>query len=113
DRGGSARAHQALRGVERADPTAIDDRDAIAELAGLLHRVRHEDHRDAAGAQLAHQLPDLAASARVEPGAELVEDRHLRPADEGQRDRESLLLPTGELAEALVEVRAEADALDQ
>ena len=48
------------------------------------------------------ELPRVAAGLRVEPGRQLVEDGDLRVADEGERDRQPLLLAAGELAERRV-----------
>jgi hypothetical protein len=51
---------------------------------------------------MAHQPGSGAAGPRVGAGGELVENGDLRVADQGQRDREALLLAAGELFEARV-----------
>ena len=45
------------------------------------------------------ELPRVAAGLRVEAGRQLVEDRDPRVADEGQRDRQALLLTAGQMPE--------------
>ena len=108
-RGGATGSDQPVRGVEGTDPAAVDDRDPIAEVLRLLHRVGDQQHGDAAVAHLAHQLPDIAAGARVQTGRELVEDHHPRVADERQRDREPLLLPPAQQGEAAVEMLGQSE----
>ena len=51
-----------------------------------------QEDGDAALADALDQVPGVAASLRVEPGRELVEDGDLGVADERERDREPLLL---------------------
>ena len=65
-------------GVDRADAAVVQQRDAVAEILGLLHEVRDEDHRQALVADALDQLPGLATRLRVEAGRQLVEDRELR-----------------------------------
>ena len=58
--------------------------------------VRREEHRLAAVADAADQVPDRAARLRVEPGGQLVEEHDLRIVDERQRDEQPLLLAARE-----------------
>ena len=85
------------RGVERHDPPGIDDHDAVAQLPGLLHVVRRQEDRLSLGSHVADQVPGRVASLRIEPAGQLVQEDQLRIADQRQRDREALLLATGEI----------------
>jgi len=58
-------------------------------------------------------VPGVAARLRVQPGGQLVEDRDLRVADEGERDRQPLLLAAGQLREPGTELVGEAQLADQ
>ena len=55
-------------------------------------RRQHDAH--AGIAQLAHDAADDLPAGDVDTGRRLVEERDLRPPDERQRQRESLLLTT-------------------
>ena len=65
----------------------MQQRDAVAEVLGLLHEVGDEDHRHTLVADAVDQLPGLATRLRVKAGGQLVEDRELRTADQRERDR--------------------------
>ena len=56
------------------EPTAGDDRDAIAQRFGFVHRVRGEQNGHAAVAQLAHEVPRGRAGVRVHARGGLVEE---------------------------------------
>src|SRR5687767_14625688 len=60
-----------------------------------------------------HDLPQLQAALRVEPGRRLVEKQNLRIADERAGHRQPLLLPTGELADARVPLLIESEIAQQ
>ena len=64
-----------LRGrVEREQLAVVHDRDAVAELVGLLHVVRGEQDRLPVGVQLAHDVPERDAALRVKAGGRFVEE---------------------------------------
>src|SRR5262249_58879678 len=54
------------RRADGADATAVHERDAVAELLGLFHVVRGQQHRDPVGLQRAEAVPDRVATDRVE-----------------------------------------------
>lgn len=54
-------------------------------------------HRDPACGEAVEQLPQVPADQRVEPDGRLVEDQQLRRTEQGDREREPALLPTGQL----------------
>jgi hypothetical protein len=70
----------------------LDDRDAIAEPLRFLHQVCRHEHRLAAVADAAHQVPDRTPRLRVQPRRQLVEKDDLRIVDQGECDEETLLL---------------------
>ena len=69
------------RRTERGELAARDDRDPVAQLLGFVHRVRREQHGDAAVAQVADELPRGGAGVRVHAGGRLVEEHDVGPAD--------------------------------
>ena len=64
------------------DPAVVEHDDPVGELVGLLEVLRREHEGRAAGDELAHQVPELAAGGRVEAGRRLVEEEHRRRGDE-------------------------------
>ena len=70
------------------DAAAIDDRDPVAELLGLLEIVRGQHDGDAAAVELAHVGPELAAQLDVDAGGGLVQDHHRRAVDQGLGDQQ-------------------------
>ena len=78
------------------DLSAVDDRDARAQLLELGEDVAADEDRLAEAAQLAEQLAQLDAGPRVEAGGRLVEEQDLRVVDEGVREAESLLHAPGQ-----------------
>jgi hypothetical protein len=91
---------EALGGVDGHHPASVQHRHPVAEPADLLHVVADRHDRDPAGPDLVDQPPGVAPGVGVEASAELVQDGHLRVADQGQGDREALALAAGELVEA-------------
>ena len=81
----------------RDDLALIDDGDAIAEAFGLVHVMRGQQDGPATLAQVADDVPELAAGLGVQAGRRLVEEQDLGVADQGDRDREPLLLASGKL----------------
>ena len=68
-----------------------------ASVLGLLQVVRGQQHRRAAVAQGAHQLPGVPAPFGVQSGGRLVEEEHLGPAEQGERQVQPPPLAAGEL----------------
>ena len=56
------------------DAAAVDDRDAVGELVGLVEVLRGEQHGRARRDEPADGVPHLRAGARVEAGGRLVEE---------------------------------------
>src|SRR5689334_1533457 len=110
---GTVLVHQSLRLVDIDNPPAIDDRDAIAQSLGFFHQVRGKEDSLAAGANVAHQIPDLSPSLRIEAGSELVEKDDLGIVDQSERDEETLLLPARQRHEPRVAFLGEAELLEE
>ena len=91
----------------------VDDGDPVGEALRLLHQVGDEQDGDAPVADRLDEVPRLAASLRVEAGRQLVEDGDLRLADEGERDREALLLAAGEVLVGRVALLGQPEVVDQ
>ena len=97
------------RPAERDHSAVIDQRDPVAQPLRLLHQVGDEQDRHATVAHPFDQLPGVAAGLGVEPGGQLVEHRDFRPADQGQHDRQPLLLAARQLPEVVVARRLEPE----
>src|SRR5258708_2232869 len=80
------------------DGAVVEVDDAPAERVDDLGVVRRHDERRAELLHAREELDDLPARDRVEVARRLVGDEHPRTVDEGTRDRDTLLLATGELA---------------
>jgi len=78
----------------------VDDRDAVAEALRFVHVVRGEQNRAPRRLELLDELPDLPPRLRVESRRRLVEEEQLRIADDGARERQTLLLSAGQLPDA-------------
>src|SRR5215211_8406953 len=84
-------------------PILVDDGDAVGELVGLFQVLGGQQHGGAGVDQVADQVPEVPAAGRVQPGGGLVQEQHLRAADQagGQveaaphADRVGLDLPVG------------------
>src|SRR5262245_34790483 len=70
----------------------------VAESLGLVHVMRRQENRPAAGAESVDQVPQLPARLRIEPGGRLVEHQQVGSADERAGYGETLALAAGELA---------------
>ena len=92
----AACARQLGRRAERGQAAAGDDRDAVAELLGLVHAVRREQHGGAACREVAHELPRGRARVRVHARGRLVEEHDLGLADQRARERQPLRLTARE-----------------
>ena len=91
----------------------VDQRHTVADELGLDHVVRRQQDRPALALQLDDEPPELARGERVHPGRRLVEEQHLRVADQPAREMEALLHAARELLDALVRALGEADPLLQ
>ena len=65
------------------DLALVHDRDAIAEVLGLLEIVRGVDDRGAARAQRPHGVEDVRARLRIDRDRGLVEEDQARAAHQG------------------------------
>jgi hypothetical protein len=81
---------------EREDPAVVHDRDAVAELVGLLHVVRGQQDRLARRVELAEDLPQREPALRVEAGGRLVEEQHGGPVQDRARHHEPLRHAAGQ-----------------
>ncbi len=97
----------------RDHTTAIDECDAIAQALDLLHGMADQEDRHTLLLEPLQRRPHTSARLGVQARRELVEDDHSRASGEGERDRESLLLSTGEFVEDDVCLFGEVDHLQQ
>ena len=101
-------------GVPAADhATPVDDHDPVGGLLGLGEIVRGDEHGHPVGGEVAHDLSDELASGHVDAGGRLVEKGDLRSSDQGEGQREALLLAPRELAPQRVAPVRQADTARQ
>ncbi len=84
------------RRADGDDAAFIDDGHAVAELLGLFDVVGGEQNGALLAAQIEDQFVNLEARLRIEAGRRFVEKQHLRIVEQGQGQREALLLSAGE-----------------
>ncbi len=81
-------ALQFVRGSLGDHPAVVQERDPVGQRVGFLQVLRGQEDGDAAGHQVADASPHVPAAARVQCGGGLVEEDHLRAADQGHRQVE-------------------------
>ena len=89
-----------------------DHRQPVGQRLGFVHVVRGEHDRGALRAQVAHQVPGVAAGGRVEAGGRLVQEQQFRAADQAERQVQPPLLPAGQVAHLLPGLPGQADQVD-
>src|SRR5262245_20005441 len=107
------RAHALIRGdllgcAFDQYATADHDDDPARELEDDVHVVLDEEHRDRLR-QLCDRSEERRALVPWYAGRRLIEQQHLRPGGERERDLEQPLLAVGELARQPVAVLAEPE----
>ena len=86
------------------DPPPLHHRNGVRERRRFLLIVRDQDRcRPEPFVQLPQFTPQLSAQRRVKIGERLVKKQDRRLVDKSARQRNTLLLPTGELAWASVQ----------
>lgn len=95
------------------DLAALELDDALAHLVHDARVVGRHHHGGAGAVDPVEQLHDADAGGRVEISGRLVGDEDHRLVDEGARDRDALLLPSGELVGHPVGLAVEADQLER
>ena len=91
------------RGAGGDDPAALEQDDAVGDVAGLLQVVEHDTHRDAVVVgEVADQVEDLDLVAEVEVGRRLVEEEDRRLLAQARGQPHALALAAGELVDAAV-----------
>ena len=86
---------QLVRRARRDDEALVDDDDLVGELVGLLEVLRREQQRRPLADELADDGPHAEPAAWVESGRRLVEEQHLRTADETAGEVEATLHAAG------------------
>src|SRR5215469_1197575 len=106
-------AGQPGRAADGGDPPRLDDGHAVAQPFGLFHEVSDQYDGHPLLADVFDQPPGDAAGRRVEPGRELVEHGDAGPADQGQCDRQPLLLAAGQLPVPGIPLPGQAEEVQQ
>ena len=85
----------------------------VGDLLGEAHLVGGDDHRHAAGPQVAHDVEDLTDELGVERRGDLVEKHHVGVHRQGPGDGDALLLPARQLVRIGHRLEPEAEAVEQ
>jgi len=88
---------QASRRSLGDDLAAVDDRDAVGELIGLVEVLGAEQHRRAQPGEGADDVPHLVARARVQARGRLVEEHELGRDDDARREIQAPAHAAGEV----------------
>jgi hypothetical protein len=104
---------KARRRVDGDDASRVDDRHPVAQVPGLLHVVGREHGRDPSVPHRLQLVPRVASGLRVEPGGQLVQHSDRRAADQGERDRQWLLLSAREIPEEPLALVGQAEGLHE
>lgn len=83
------------QGAVLDDRAAVQDRDPISQMLGLVQGLSRQQHGDAVVGEVSDGLPDLVARLRVQSGGRLVEEDDRRVADQAHRDVEPATHPAG------------------
>ena len=102
-----------LGGALEHDAAPGEDGDAVGQFLGLAQLVGGEHDTDAFHAEAGHHGADGQASLGVHPGRGLVEEGHLGPADEGQCEREALLLAAERWRHTVAATVRQTDQVEQ
>jgi hypothetical protein len=105
--------HELGRRAVRDEPPPVDDHDAVGELLCLVEQVRGEHDGHPVRLELADVRPGQPPGSRVEARGRLVEEHDLGTTDQRECERQALLLPAGEVAEAGPAGVREPDTLEQ
>src|SRR5689334_1167360 len=101
-----------LGGADLAEPTFVEDGDALAHRHGLGLIVCHVDHGGTEGPVLREQLStQFYPQLRVEPGQRLIHEKGLRTAHDGAAEGRALPLSLRQLRGQTVEHGAESETL--
>ena len=102
---------QVLRCLTRQQRAVVDDRDAIADGLGLLHRMGGQEDAPALLSDVLDPTPELTTGLRIETSRRLVEQQQRRIVNDRDVQREALLLSARELLERLARLTLEPDLL--
>ena len=86
-----------MRRINGDNFTVVHNRQAVAQQLSLVHIMRCQHDGNTLIADLFDQIPEIAASLRIQPSGRLVEEQHRRIVNQRRRDGEALLLPAREL----------------
>ena len=100
---GGRRHHLGGR-ADLQDPPAVQDRHPVREGLGGLELVGHQHGRHLPdGDQVPHQLGQVTAQARVQPGVRLVEEQRVTAAGQQPPERDPVRLPAGQPGRVVVQ----------
>ena len=98
-----AMLEEARHVLEGDEPTAADDRDAVADPLDLRQHVGREEDRPSRGLEVVEDVVERALHQGIEPLGRLVEDRQLRVVLEGLDDPDLLAHPARVVADGPVQ----------
>ena len=86
-----------------ADRALLHEERLVGDGERDVHRLLDEDHGDALFLELLDDGEELLDDERCEPERELVDHEHVGLGEERHREREHLLLTTGQLRRRVVQ----------
>ena len=95
------------------DPPCVEEADPMGDVAREAHLVRRDQHRHAAGRELADDVEHLGDELGVERARDLVEEQQPWLHRERAHDRDPLLLAAREAVRVLVALVREPEPLEQ
>jgi hypothetical protein len=113
DSGLFAAGHQFLGAPVGDDFPVVDDQNAIAQPFGLVEIVGGQHDTDPFVAKLVDDVAHHQACGGIDAGGGFVEERDLRPPDDRERERKSLLLAAGKSTPGRRRNRGQPDAFQE
>lgn len=95
------------------DAAPVDHDDPPGQLLHLGHVVATEYDGSTVGVEVADRCPDVTPGFHIEAGGGLIEQDQFRAAHEGERERESALLTSGQRAGLVVRLAGKTEPLEQ
>src|SRR5207247_889908 len=99
-----------VTGPFRDHAAVVDDGDLVRELIGFFEVLRRQQDRRSLAAQVADDLPDLVATARIETCRRLGEEEHTRLCKQAGRQGEPRRMPPEDVSAARPAARARSVA---
>ena len=110
---GAARAIDEFLGCPFGDQTTGGEHaDPIGQLLGFVEVVRGQQHGRAVVTERLDEVPRATTRRRIEAGGRLVEEQHVRPPEDPEREIDPAALPARQRADPGIDLLVESDERD-